>query len=70
MVCPYLTGLWTFRCLARDDFVIPTITEETRYCLSKQYERCPHYPRRKGKGKRSRAQGTDARPDVNKRVQP
>jgi hypothetical protein len=41
--CPYLTGLWTFRCLARPNFVIPSITEETRYCLSKHPERCPHY---------------------------
>ncbi|MFH1220647.1 MAG: hypothetical protein V1694_09385 [Candidatus Eisenbacteria bacterium] len=42
--CPFLTGLWTFRCLARTTFVIPTITEETRYCLSKHPDRCPHYP--------------------------
>jgi hypothetical protein len=41
--CPYLTGLWTFRCLARPNFVIPSITEETRFCLSKHPERCPHY---------------------------
>jgi hypothetical protein len=46
--CPYLTGLWTFRCLARSNFVIPTITEETRYCLSKNPERCPHYMSIKG----------------------
>jgi hypothetical protein len=43
MACPYLTGLWTFRCTARAGFVIPSITEETRYCLSKNPERCPHY---------------------------
>ncbi len=43
MACPYLTGLWTFRCTARPNFVIPSITEETRYCLSKHPERCPHY---------------------------
>lgn len=42
--CPFLTGMWTFRCLARTNFIIPTITEETRYCLSKHPERCPHYP--------------------------
>ena len=42
--CPFLTGVWTFRCLARTSFIIPTITEETRYCLSKHPERCPHYP--------------------------
>jgi len=42
--CPFLTGVWTFRCLARTNFVIPSITEETRYCLSKHPERCPHYP--------------------------
>jgi hypothetical protein len=41
--CPYLTGLWTFRCTARANLVIPTITEEIRYCLSKHPERCPHY---------------------------
>ena len=41
--CPFLTGLWTFRCMARPKFVIPSITEETRYCLSKHPERCPHY---------------------------
>jgi len=41
--CPYLAGVWTFRCLARPNFVIPSITEETRYCLSKHPERCPHY---------------------------
>jgi hypothetical protein len=28
--------------------VIPTITEETRYCLSKHPERCPHYVNAKG----------------------
>ncbi|MGQ9603882.1 MAG: hypothetical protein ACUVUU_06675 [bacterium] len=44
-VCPYLTGVWTFRCLARTGFVIPSITEETRYCLSKKFEKCPHYMR-------------------------
>ncbi len=42
--CPFLTGVWTFRCLARSNFIIPTITEETRYCLSKHPDRCPHYP--------------------------
>jgi hypothetical protein len=42
--CPFLTGMWTFRCLARANFVIPSITEETRYCLGKHPERCPHYP--------------------------
>lgn len=42
--CPFLTGVWTFRCLARTSFIIPTITEETRYCLSKHPEKCPHYP--------------------------
>jgi hypothetical protein len=41
--CPFLTGVATFRCLARSNFVIPSITEETRYCLSKHPERCPHY---------------------------
>jgi hypothetical protein len=41
--CPFLTGVATFRCLARSSFVIPSITEETRYCLSKHPERCPHY---------------------------
>ncbi|MFZ1946503.1 MAG: hypothetical protein WAW06_03075 [bacterium] len=41
--CPFLTGVWTFRCLARSSFVIPSITEETRYCLGKHPERCPHY---------------------------
>ncbi len=46
--CPYLTGVWTFRCLARSKMVIPTITEETRYCLSKRPERCPHYISAKG----------------------
>ncbi len=44
-LCPYLTGVWTFRCLARTGFVIPSITEETRYCLSKKFEKCPHYLR-------------------------
>ena len=42
--CPFLTGMWTFRCLARTNFVIPSITEETRYCLGKHPDRCPHYP--------------------------
>jgi hypothetical protein len=46
--CPYLTGLWTFRCLARPNFVIPSITEETRYCLGKHPEKCPHYVSIKG----------------------
>jgi hypothetical protein len=42
--CPFLTGVWTFRCLARTHFIIPSITEETRYCLGKHPEKCPHYP--------------------------
>jgi len=42
--CPFLTGMWTFRCMARANFVIPSITEETRYCLGKHPDRCPHYP--------------------------
>lgn len=46
--CPYLTGLWTFRCLAREELVIPRITEETRYCLSGHPERCPHYMEAEG----------------------
>ena len=52
-VCPYLTGLWTFRCLARDDFVIPSITEETRYCLGEHPEQCPHYLTANGENHRS-----------------
>ncbi len=52
-VCPYLTGVWTFRCLARPNMVIPTITEETRYCLSENPERCPHYVTAKGGNRRS-----------------
>lgn len=51
--CPYLTGVWTFRCLARAKLVIPTITEETRYCLSKHPERCPHYINAKGEFRRT-----------------
>ncbi len=46
--CSYLTGVWNFRCLASSKLVSPTITEETRYCLSKHPERCPHYISAKG----------------------
>ena len=70
MVCPYLTGLWTFRCLARDDFVIPSITEETRYCLGKQYERCPHFPRRKKKSKRGKTLKQAGQLSVKKSIHP
>ena len=70
MVCPYLTGLWTFRCLARDDFVIPSITEETRYCLSKQFERCPHFPRRKRKTKRGKSPKRSDAESVKKSTHP
>jgi hypothetical protein len=72
VVCPYLTGLWTFRCLARDDFVIPSITEETRYCLGKDFERCPHYPRRDRRTKQAGSSGKKTRkgPDVKKTTQP
>ena len=70
MVCPYLTGLWTFRCLARDDFVIPSITEETRYCLGKGYERCPHFPKRKGKPKRGKSRPLTQRVGVKKSTRP
>jgi hypothetical protein len=69
VVCPYLTGLWTFRCLARDDFVIPSITEETRYCLSKQFERCPHFPRRKHKTRQADSLKSSDKPGVNKTKQ-
>ena len=62
--CPYLTGVWTFRCLARSGLVIPTITEETRYCLTKHPERCPHYVIAKGGNGRSHLV-TKPRPDVN-----
>lgn len=70
MVCPYLTGLWTFRCLARDDFVIPSITEETRYCLSKDFERCPHYPKRGRKSKKGKSYSPDDKARVKKSTHP
>jgi hypothetical protein len=64
--CPYLTGLWTFRCLARANFVIPSITEETRYCLGKHPERCPHYISIKGRNHKNHLvtrPGHDAKSD-------
>jgi hypothetical protein len=70
VVCPYLTGLWTFRCLARDDFVIPSITEETRYCLGKGYERCPHFPKRRRRAKQGKSPRTADKAGVKKSVQP
>ena len=70
MVCPYLTGLWTFRCLARDDFVIPSITEETRYCLSEDFERCPHFPKRKAKPGRGKSRGAGKEVRVKKSTHP
>ncbi len=70
MVCPYLTGLWRFRCTARDDFVIPSITEETRYCLNRQFERCPHFHRRKLKERRGESFNPTDRPGENKSKHP
>jgi hypothetical protein len=70
VVCPYLTGLWTFRCLARDDFVIPSITEETRYCLGKDFERCPHFHKRKGKPGRGRSRAAGEKARVKKSTHP
>ena len=70
VVCPYLTGLWTFRCLARDDFVIPSITEETRYCLSKGFERCPHFPKRKRKSKKGKEYSPGDKVRVKKSTHP
>ncbi len=70
MVCPYLTGLWTFRCLARDDFVIPSITEETRYCLGKGFERCPHFPRPRRRTGRGRSLRSGRDPGANSLTHP
>jgi len=70
VVCPYLTGLWTFRCLARDDFVIPSITEETRYCLGKGYERCPHFPKREPKSRRAKSRSATRPRGVKKSTHP
>jgi len=70
VVCPYLTGLWTFRCLARDDFVIPSITEETRYCLGKGFERCPHFPKREAKPKHGKSRGAIGNRGVKKSTHP
>jgi hypothetical protein len=70
VVCPYLTGLWTFRCLARDDFVIPSITEETRYCLSKGFERCPHFPKRERKPRKDKSYSPSDKVRVKKSTHP
>jgi hypothetical protein len=44
--------------------IIPSITEETRYCLGKHPEQCPHYVNAKAEGRKNHLV-TRSRADVN-----
>ena len=45
MSCQFLRGLLAPRCVARDHFPVPSMLEETLFCLAGGERRCPHYRR-------------------------
>ena len=50
MACRFLCGLLAPRCAARENFPVPGMVEEIRYCLGGEEEKCPFFRRASREG--------------------